>query len=227
MEKTVKKTPAKKTTEKKAAKPAEKVVKKPVAKAVTKKVEKVASKPAEKKAPKKKVEKAEEVAKKEATKVEKPVKAEEVAKVEKPIKIEKKVIKKKIKAGAPLSHGVGRRKQAVARVWVRPGVGSMKVNERDYAEYFDTEMNRLRATQPFYAVEDVKKYDVRVTVEGGGGAGQADAVCLGLARALLNINESWRSALRKAGLLTVDSRVKERKKYGQRGARRKFQFVKR
>ncbi len=135
--------------------------------------------------------------------------------------------KKTIKKGAPLAHGVGRRKSAVARVWVRPGKGAMDINERAFNEYFDTDFTRLSAEKPFSVIKEAEGYDVSANVQGGGPHAQADAVKLGFARALLSINEGWRSVLRKAGLLTVDSRVKERKKYGQRGARRKFQFVKR
>ncbi|HBR71115.1 TPA: 30S ribosomal protein S9 [Candidatus Dependentiae bacterium] len=139
----------------------------------------------------------------------------------------KKAISKKTSGAAPLSHGVGRRKCAVARVWVRPGSGSITVNDRDFIKYFDTQKTKMRASEPFNIIKDARRYDVVVNVKGGGIPGQADAVCLGLARALLNINEAWRPSLRRAGLLTVDARVKERKKYGQKAARRKFQFVKR
>src|SRR3989339_1063397 len=136
----------------------------------------------------------------------------------------KKAISKKTSGAAPLSHGVGRRKCAVARVWVRPGSGSITVNDRDFIKYFDTQKTKMRASEPFNIIKDARRYDVVVNVKGGGIPGHADAVCLGLARALLNINEAWRPSLRRAGLLTVDARVKERKKYGQKAARRKFQF---
>jgi len=232
---TEKKEPAKKTVKEAAPKEvkAHAAPEKVVAKSVAKKVE---NKSVEKKAPAKKVESVKELAKKEVTHQE--VVPQEVAFVEKkvtkaapaPIKVQAETTKKPARkrgAGAPLSHGVGRRKCAIARVWVRPGVGAMTINEREYDLYFDTDKTRLSATAPFRIIHEARRYDVVATVKGGGIPGQADAVSLGLSRALLNINESWRSALRKAGLLTVDSRVKERKKYGQKAARRKFQFVKR
>ncbi len=166
---------------------------------------------------------AEKVVKKEP--VKKAVAVEVVKKETKAPVAAKKAPKKSL--GTPIAHGVGRRKCAVARVWVRPGNGTMNVNERNYTKYFDTQKTRSRAMQPFRVIEDAKRYDIVANVLGGGIPGQADAVCLGFARALLQINEGWRPALRRAGLLTVDSRVKERKKYGQKAARRKFQFVKR
>lgn len=124
-------------------------------------------------------------------------------------------------------HGVGRRKAAVARVWLYRGAGKMMVNDYPAESYFDTEVSRLSATAPLRVCAEASHYDVSVSVEGGGKAGQADAVKLGFARALLSTDESLKSVLRKHGLLTVDSRNKERKKYGQKAARRKFQFVKR
>ncbi len=127
----------------------------------------------------------------------------------------------------PLSHGVGRRKRAIARVWLRPGSGNIVINGQDYKTYFDTEITRLAVVKPFGVYPFAQQYDVTVNVYGGGKPGQADAVKLGLARAIVKNDESARPVLRKEGLLTVDSRVVERKKYGQRGARRKFQFVKR
>lgn len=159
-------------------------------------------------------------------------KAKDVVKAEKPAvakvaKVSKPKIKKETK-GAPLSHGVGRRKTAVARVWLRPGSGNIVVNEQAYKEYFDTDVARIDAYKPFAAIEKAaSSYDVEVDVRGGGSKAQAGATRLGIARALVEINEGFRSELREHGLLTVDARRKERKKYGQRGARRKFQFVKR
>jgi small subunit ribosomal protein S9 len=135
--------------------------------------------------------------------------------------------KKVAKRRAPLAHGVGRRKKAVARVWLCPGTGAMIVNDRDYAQYFDTDYARFQACEPLGVIKEAEGYDISVNVYGGGIPAQADAVKLGIARALVTLNEQWRPMLRKAGLLTVDDRQKERKKYGQRGARRKFQFVKR
>ena len=131
------------------------------------------------------------------------------------------------KGSAPLAHGVGRRKKAVARVWLRRGKGIVTINKTDYQRYFDTEISQKRTRVPFEVYPETAKYDISVNVVGGGKQGQADAVKLGIARALLEINPELRPMLRGAGLLTVDSRVKERKKYGQRGARAKFQFTKR
>ncbi len=128
---------------------------------------------------------------------------------------------------APLAHGVGRRKAAVARVYLRQGSGEIIVNNRPFAQYFDTDLAQLAAKVPFEAIAQAKDCDAEVIVCGGGLRGQADAVKLGISRALLALNEELRPELRAHGLLTVDARVKERKKYGQRGARRKFQFVKR
>ncbi|MCK4517470.1 30S ribosomal protein S9 [Candidatus Babeliales bacterium] len=127
----------------------------------------------------------------------------------------------------PLSHGVGRRKSSVARVWLRNGKGKIEVNEKDYSKYFDTTNARLRVELPFKATGLGDKFDISVNISGGGKMSQADAVKLGISRALLANNENLRKTLRKYDLLTVDSRVKERKKYGQKGARAKFQFVKR
>jgi small subunit ribosomal protein S9 len=128
---------------------------------------------------------------------------------------------------APLAHGVGRRKSAVARVYLRRGNGEIIVNDRPFAQYFDTDLAQLAAKTPFETIPQAKDYDAEVLVCGGGLRGQADAVKLGISRALLALNEELKADLRSHGLLTVDARVKERKKYGQRGARRRFQFVKR
>lgn len=130
------------------------------------------------------------------------------------------------KNGAPLAHGVGRRKSSVARVWLRRGTGKILVNDREYTSYFTTDIARLDAAKPFKALKTTS-YDVHADVSGGGINGQAGAVRLGISRALLSLDEAIRTTLRAQGLLTVDSRVKERKKYGQKAARRKFQFVKR
>lgn len=128
---------------------------------------------------------------------------------------------------APLAHGVGRRKRAVARVWMRKGSGNLMVNGKPYTEYFTVAMSQMEASKPFKAAPKSAEFDFDVNVSGGGFHSQADAVKLGVSRALLSSDEELRSTLRENGLLTVDDRVKERKKYGQRGARRKFQFVKR
>lgn len=133
---------------------------------------------------------------------------------------------KKAVAAAPF-HGVGRRKKAVARVWMRRGKGNITVNERSIDAYFDTPFTRDIVRTPLVVTSLQKDFDIQVNLVGGGLRGQADAAKLGIARALLTIDEALRPALKQAGLLTVDARVKERKKYGQRAARAKFQFVKR
>lgn len=130
------------------------------------------------------------------------------------------------KQNAPLAHGVGRRKSSVARVYLRRGTGKIVVNDQEYATYFTTDIARLDATKTFKALKTTA-YDVSADVRGGGINGQAGALRLGIARAMVSLDENLRSLLRSFDLLTVDSRVKERKKYGQKAARRKFQFVKR
>lgn len=124
-------------------------------------------------------------------------------------------------------HGVGRRKSATARVWLKKGKGEISINGKDYNKYFDTTNNRSKIVFPFKVLGLEKDFDVQANVCGGGLLGQAEAVRLGISRALLSIDEKNKNLLRKHGLLTVDSRLKERKKYGQKAARRKFQFVKR
>lgn len=124
-------------------------------------------------------------------------------------------------------HGVGRRKRSVARAWLKPGKGSILVNGKDYTEYFDTDVTKNMILTPLKVSGNDKKFDLNINVHGGGMVGQAQAIRLSVARALLSIDENLRSVLRKNGLLTVDARIKERKKYGQKGARAKFQFVKR
>ena len=124
-------------------------------------------------------------------------------------------------------HGVGRRKSAVARVWLKRGKGAVEVNGKDYQDYFDTDTARTSLVKALKAVGFERKFDIMVNVSGGGMMGQAEAACLGIARAILASDETVRKTLRQADLLTVDSRIKERKKYGQKAARRKFQFVKR
>ncbi len=128
---------------------------------------------------------------------------------------------------APLSHGVGRRKSAVARVWLRRGKGDIQVNRKDIAEYFDTKIDTTTAETPMRIVPSSAHYDVHAIVKGGGKAAQADAVKLAIARGLVALDETIRPLLREHRLLTVDDRVKERKKYGRKAARRRFQFVKR
>jgi small subunit ribosomal protein S9 len=122
---------------------------------------------------------------------------------------------------------IGRRKTSVARVYVQPGKGDIRVNDRDLKEYFLSEIHQTLVKQALATVKVDGQYDVRVNVEGGGIKGQAEAVRLGIARALVEINAEHKPALRKEGLMTRDSRMVERKKPGRRKARRKFQFSKR
>jgi small subunit ribosomal protein S9 len=122
---------------------------------------------------------------------------------------------------------LGRRKTAIARVRLSQGKGKITINGRDFKEYFDTTDLRLIVEEPFKALESVNAYDVIARCEGGGVAGQAGALRHGISRALLQVDENFRPILKKAGLLTRDPRMKERKKPGQPGARRRFQFSKR
>ena len=123
--------------------------------------------------------------------------------------------------------GTGRRKEAVARVFLRPGQGEIHVNDRAFESYFPTEASRAVVRQPLLATETLDKFDVLILAGGGGVSGQADATRLGIARALVEFNAELRSRLKKLGLLTRDPRAHERKKYGQKGARKRFQFSKR
>src|SRR5689334_21323372 len=122
---------------------------------------------------------------------------------------------------------IGRRKTSIARVYVQPGKGQIRVNDRDLNDYFKSEILQTTVKQAMAAVKVDGNYDVTVNVEGGGVKGQAEAIRLGIARAMVKINGENRSPLRKEGLLTRDSRMVERKKPGRRKARRKFQFSKR
>ena len=124
-------------------------------------------------------------------------------------------------------YGTGRRKAAIARVFLRPGTGEWKVNGKPFEEYFVTEQQRASAKKTLQVVELASSFDVVTTVSSGGVASQADAVKMGVARALIQFNPELRKALKAEGLLTRDARVKERKKYGQKGARKRFQFSKR
>jgi small subunit ribosomal protein S9 len=124
-------------------------------------------------------------------------------------------------------YGTGRRKAAIARVFLRPGTGEWKVNGKAFEEYFVTEQQRVAAKKTLQVVELASSFDVVTTVSSGGVASQADAVKMGVARALIQFNPELRKALKAEGLLTRDARVKERKKYGQKGARKRFQFSKR
>jgi small subunit ribosomal protein S9 len=126
-----------------------------------------------------------------------------------------------------LFYGTGKRKSSTARVYLVPGTGQMTVNKRDLSEYFCNETQRTIIRYPLTITDNVGKFDMRAIVDGGGPSGQAGAIRLGIARALLQFNAELRSRLKRAGLLTRDSRIKERKKYGQKGARKRFQFSKR
>ena len=124
-------------------------------------------------------------------------------------------------------YGTGRRKTSTARVYLRPGSGEIKVNKRGFEEYFPNEALRMIINQPLRLTETVGKFNIFVNVNGGGTAGQAGAVRHGITRALMEFNADLRPILKKAGLVTRDPRQKERKKYGQKGARKRFQFSKR
>ncbi len=124
-------------------------------------------------------------------------------------------------------YGTGRRKTSVARVWIRPGQGQIKVNRRAFEDYFPRETLRMIIAQPLQLTNTFGQMDVFVTVGGGGPTGQAGAVRHGISRALVHFDDKLRATLKKAGLLTRDPRMRERKKYGQPGARQKFQYSKR
>jgi len=128
---------------------------------------------------------------------------------------------------AARAYGTGRRKSSIARVWLQPGQGKVQVNDRPVDEFFPHPTLKMLLMQPLKIVDLEGKYDIMATVSGGGSTGQAGAIRLGIARALVQADETMRTALKKAGLLTRDPRVKERKKYGQKGARARFQFSKR
>jgi len=124
-------------------------------------------------------------------------------------------------------YGTGKRKSSTARVFLTPGTGQITVNKRDITEYFKNETQRTLIRSPLTITDNIGKFDVKATVDGGGNTGQAGAIRLGLAKALLEFNAELRPRLKRVGLLTRDSRIKERKKYGQKGARKRFQFSKR
>ncbi|PIE56649.1 MAG: 30S ribosomal protein S9 [Desulfobulbus propionicus] len=124
-------------------------------------------------------------------------------------------------------YATGRRKTAIARVWLKPGSGKIAVNDHSLEEYFGGIFYETKVAKPFAVTETVDRYDIRATVKGGGKAAQVDALVHGISRALQEMNPEMRLPLKKAGLLTRDPRAKERKKYGQRGARARFQFSKR
>ncbi len=124
-------------------------------------------------------------------------------------------------------YATGRRKTAIARTWIKPGSGEIIINNRPAEEYFPIETIRMDMMQPFKITNTSGSYDVKATVVGGGISGQADAVRHGITRALVIVNPDFRLPLKKAGFIKRDPRVKERKKYGQKGARARFQFSKR
>ena len=124
-------------------------------------------------------------------------------------------------------YGTGRRKTSTARVFLRPGTGTITINHREFDRFFPTDALRLQVRRPLLVTETGEKFDILATVAGGGVNGQAGAVRLGIARALVEFNTELRKQLKKDGLLTSDSRIKERKKYGLAGARKRFQFSKR
>ncbi len=124
-------------------------------------------------------------------------------------------------------YGTGRRKTSTARVYLRPGSGAITVNKREFNAYFPNEALQMIIRQPLHLTETTEKFDIFVNVAGGGQAGQAGAVRHGITRALMEFNVDLRPALKKAGFVTRDPRQKERKKYGQKGARKRFQFSKR
>lgn len=124
-------------------------------------------------------------------------------------------------------YGTGRRKTSTARVYLRPGAGDVRVNKKAFDTYFPNETLRMIIRQPLQLTETANKFDVLINVSGGGPSGQAGAIRHGITRALLEFNAELRSALKQAGLVTRDPRIKERKKYGQKGARKRFQFSKR
>jgi small subunit ribosomal protein S9 len=124
-------------------------------------------------------------------------------------------------------YGTGRRKTSTARVFLRPGSGAVKINDKTFEQFFPTEALRTQIRQPLLLTETADKFDILATVDGGGVSGQAGAMRLGIARALVEYNGELRKQLKTEGLLTRDARAKERKKYGMAGARKRFQFSKR
>jgi len=124
-------------------------------------------------------------------------------------------------------YGTGKRKSSTARVHLLPGAGQVVVNKRDLSEFFKSETQRTVIRYPLAVTDNLGKFDIRAIVNGGGTSGQAGAIRLGIANALLQFNAELRPRLKRAGLLSRDSRIKERKKYGQKGARKRFQFSKR
>jgi len=124
-------------------------------------------------------------------------------------------------------YATGKRKSAIARVWIIPGSGNITVNKKAFDEYFDVDTARIIVERPFVITGTLGKFDVKTTVRGGGKSAQAEAIRHGIAKALLEVNPEFRPTLKKEGLITRDARVKERKKYGLAGARRRYQYSKR
>jgi len=124
-------------------------------------------------------------------------------------------------------YGTGRRKTSTARVYLRPGSGEVQINRKPFDKYFPNETLRMIIRQPLQLTETTTKFDLLINVKGGGPSGQAGAIRHGITRALMEFNADLRPALKQAGLVTRDPRIKERKKYGQKGARKRFQFSKR
>ncbi len=130
-------------------------------------------------------------------------------------------------ASVSRSYATGKRKNSIARVWMMPGSGKVTINDRPADQYFGRDVLKMISRQPFEVTGNMEKYDVLATVTGGGETGQAGAIRHGISKALLAVDTEAKSKLRKEGLLTRDPRSKERKKYGQKGARARFQFSKR
>jgi len=124
-------------------------------------------------------------------------------------------------------YGTGKRKTSIARVWLKPGAGNITINNKTIDEYFGRETSKMVVKQPLELTENVGKFDIYVTVCGGGDSGQAGAIKHGITKALLEVDAELRGTLKKAGFITRDSRIKERKKYGKKAARASFQFSKR
>lgn len=130
-------------------------------------------------------------------------------------------------AEATRYYETGKRKSAIARVWIMPGNGNMMVNRRALDDYFPLETHRSIVQEPFHVTDTMAQYDALITVRGGGISGQASAIRHGISKALLQVDADFRSALKQQGFLTRDPRIKERKKYGQKKARKRFQYSKR
>jgi small subunit ribosomal protein S9 len=124
-------------------------------------------------------------------------------------------------------YATGKRKSSIARVWMRPGAGKVTVNDQEVDSYFDLDTAKVMIFQPLELTGTLGQFDISVNVHGGGNKGQAGAIRHGITRALLTVKDEFRESLKKAGLITRDPRKKERKKYGQKGARKRFQFSKR